>query len=271
MTRTRRMTTAVAASAAAAVAFQLVVQDHSVAAFAATTATIQNGPIVERPLNNNCSGGYVTFTFDDGTGENTERVLDALDGFGIDAVFFWNGQNVKGRERTITRALAEGHVIGNHTWDHADMTTGKLPDGSKETWDATWVRSELERTNEALMAAGAPRPTLYRPPYGAINKQVDGLAQELGLRLVMPWGFHEDDNIVDTHDTEGPNAQEIIDSTTRWMRADSIITMHDGQKQSAFTSIDALQSIVDAMNEKSLCATTEVREDATRRVLDAYG
>lgn len=275
MTRTHRGSIPVAASAAIAVAItgaiQAVVHDHPASAAVATLASTKSAQIMQRPLNNNCSGGHVTFTFDDGPRENTEELLDALDEFGIDAVFFWNGQNVKGREHTVTRAIAEGHVIGNHTWDHADMTTGELPDGSKETLDGAWVRSELERTNEALMAAGAPRPTLYRPPYGAINNQVDGMAQKLGLRLVMPWGYHEDDNIVDTHDTEGATTEEIIDVTIRWMRDGSIITMHDTHGPATLNSIAALQAIVDAMNEKSLCATTDVREDATGRVLDVYG
>jgi peptidoglycan-N-acetylglucosamine deacetylase len=275
VTLTRRGITAVAASATAAVAlagtFQVVIQEHSGSAFAATTATTRSAPITERPLDNDCSGGHVTFTFDDGPRENTERVLDALDGFGINAVFFWNGQRIKGREHTVTRALAEGHVIGNHSWDHANMTTGELPDGTKETWSPAWVHSELERTNEALIAAGAPRPTLYRPPYGAINKQVDEVAQEHGLRLVMPWGYHEEeDNIVDTQDYEGATTQEIVDATVRRMRADSIITMHDGQGQATLNSVDALQPIVDAMNERRLCATTEMREDTTGGVLEIY-
>ncbi|MFJ6001784.1 polysaccharide deacetylase family protein [Arthrobacter sp. NPDC092385] len=265
----------VAASAAVVVAsagaVQTVVQEHSVPAFAAATAGPDRDPVTERPLDNNCSGGNVTFTFDDGPRENTEKVLDALDGYGIDAVFFWNGQKIKGRERTVTRALAEGHVIGNHSWDHPDLTTGELPDGSTDTWSAGWVRSELERTNDALVAAGAPRPTLYRPPYGAINKQVDDVAQELGLRLVMPWGYHEDDNIVDTHDNEGASSQEIIDATVRGMQDESIITMHDGQGQATLNSVDALQAIVDAMNEKGLCATTKMREDTTGNVLEMYG
>ncbi|WP_309109019.1 polysaccharide deacetylase family protein [Arthrobacter sp.] len=271
-TWTRGRATAVAASTAAAVALagaiQTVVQDHSAPTSTVTTATTQSAPIVERPLNNNCSSGYVTFTFDDGPRENTERVLDALDGFGIDAVFFWNGQRVKGRERTVTRALADGHVIGNHTWDHANLTTGELPNGSTESWGKQWVHSELERTNEALIAAGAPRPTLYRPPYGATNRQVDGVAQELGLRLVMSWGNHADDNIVNTKDNEGATTQEIVDVTILSMRDGSIITMHDGP---GVESLDALQAIVDAMNEKGLCATTKLPEDATGRGLELSG
>ncbi|MET3720184.1 MULTISPECIES: polysaccharide deacetylase family protein [unclassified Arthrobacter] len=275
MTRTRRRAAVAAASAAAAVvltgAIHTVVQFHSAPPSAATNATTQSVPAEERPLKNNCSGGYVTFTFDDGPFTNTEKVLDALDGFGIDAVFFWNGHKVKGRERVVARALAEGHVIGNHTWDHGNMTTGDLPDGTNVTWGPSWVRSQLERTNEVLMAAGAPRPTLYRPPYGAINKQADGIAQELGLRLVMPWGSQEEDNIVDTHDNEGASVKEIVDVTIRGMRNGSIITMHDGLGQATLNSIYSLQAIVDAMNEKGLCATTEVRKDATGRVLEAYG
>lgn len=276
MSRTRRRrSTTVAASAAAVVvlagAIQAVVQDHSASVAAVTPAATRSIPIVQRPVDNNCSGGHVTFTFDDGPRENTEKVLDALEGFGIDAVFFWSGQKIKGREQTVTRALAEGHVIGNHSWDHPDLTTGELPDGSRDTWSAAWVRSELQRTNDALVAAGAPRPTLYRPPYGAVNKQVDDVAQELGLRLVMPWGYHEDDNIVDTHDHEGASTQEIVDATVRGMRDESIITMHDGQGPATLNSIGALQAIVDAMNEKGLCATTKMREDTTGNVLEMYG
>lgn len=275
MTRKHRRVTAVAAWAVVVVAtaggIQTIVQEHKVPASAAAPAEARSEPIVERPLNNNCSGGYVTFTFDDGPRENTEKVLDELDGYGIDAVFFWNGQKIKGRERTVARALAEGHVIGNHSWNHPNLTTGVLPDGTRDTWSAAWVSSQLERTNEALVAAGAPRPTLYRPPYGAINKQVDDVAQELGLRLVMPWGYHADDNIVDTHDNEGASTQEIIDATVRGMQNESIITMHDGQGQVTLNSIGAFQAIVDAMNEKGLCATTKMREDTTGQVLEMYG
>ena len=270
MTRTRRTTTAVAASVAFALALagaiHTVVQEHSTPAAAATNAS-QSAPVVERPLNSSCSAGHVTFTFDDGPRENTGRVLDALDGFGIDAVLFWNGNKVKGRERIVARALAEGHVIGNHTWDHANLTTGEKPDGSKETWGTQWVRSELERTNAALTAAGVPRPTLYRPPYGAVNSQVDGITRDLGLRLVMSWG-NANDNIVNTRDNEGATTQEIADVTIRSMRDGSIITMHDGP---GIESLDALQAIVDAMNERGLCATTEVRGDAVSTALEMDG
>lgn len=273
--RARSKVAAAAASAVTAVALvgatQAVVDDHSSPVPDTGNAAPQSERVVERPLSNDCSGGQVTFTFDDGPGRNTVKVLDALDGFGIDAVFFWNGRAVKGREGTVARAVAEGHVIGNHSYSHPNLTTGVLPDGSEETVTVPWLQSEFLRTNEALVDAGAPSPTLYRPPYGAVDDRVDSVAQELGLRLVMPWGLNDEDNIVDTRDTEGVTAQQIVDATTPRLQDRTIITMHDGQGRATLNSIDALQAIVDSMNEKDLCATAEMRQNATGRVLDMYG
>ncbi|KNC19729.1 hypothetical protein AC792_04995 [Arthrobacter sp. RIT-PI-e] len=274
--RNRAKAAVVAASTVTVVALagasQAVVQEHSDRMVPVTDgAGTGSGPAAERPLSNDCSGGHVTFTFDDGPGRNTPEVLDALDGLGIDAVFFWNGRAVEGRESTVARAVAEGHVIGNHSYSHPDLTTGVLPDGSEETVTAAWLRGELQRTDDALVAAGAPDPALYRPPYGAVDTRVDEVAQELGLRLVMPWGLRAEDNIVDTRDTEGVTTQQIIDTTTPRLRDGTIITMHDGQGQATLNSIAALQAIVDTMNERELCATADVRENATGRVLDTYG
>jgi peptidoglycan/xylan/chitin deacetylase (PgdA/CDA1 family) len=245
-----------------------VVHDHSVLPASAAEATPDT---VYRPLDNSCSAGYVTFTFDDGPRENTEKLLDTLDGLGINAVFFWTGEKIKARVPTVQRAVADGNVIGNHSWNHPDLTTGKAEDGTRTPWSEEFVRSELERANEEAVKAGAPRPIFYRPPYGAVNKKVDAIAQELGLRLVMSWGYEPSDNLIDSHDSDGASTQEIIDGTLKYIRDGSIITMHDGEGQTTLNSIAALQSIVDGMNEKGLCATTEVREDATGRVLDMYG
>lgn len=271
----------VAVSAALAVglvgAARTVIEDHedfvpvTSPALVSSAAADTNPVAVQRPLDNDCSAGYVTFTFDDGPRRNTVKVLDALDGYGIDAVFFWVGHAVKGRESVVARAVAEGHVIGSHSFSHPDLTTGELPDGTEETVSDSWLSAEFEQTNEILVEAGAPRPTLYRPPYGAVNSQVDEVAQDLGLRLVMPWGLEAKDNIIDARDTEGRTTQQIIDSTVPFLRDEAIITMHDGQGQATLNSIGAFQAIVDEMNEKSLCATTDVRSDATGRVLTMYG
>ncbi|MGY2066382.1 polysaccharide deacetylase family protein [Blastococcus sp. SYSU DS0619] len=222
-----------------------------------------------RPLDSDCSGGYVVLSFDDGPRQHSAELLDRLDALGLSAVFFWSGHNIEGRGELVRRAVAEGHVLGNHTQSHVDLTTGELPSGDRVVpWGAAQIREELMRTNELLVANGAPVPQFYRPPYGAVNRQVDDVARTLGLQLVMSFGHDASDNLVDSHDTEGISTAAIAANVVGPMRDGSIITMHDGLGQATLNSIDALQPIVDAMNERGLCTTTEVRADATGRVLE---
>ncbi|WP_347058988.1 polysaccharide deacetylase family protein [Blastococcus sp. HT6-30] len=235
----------------------------------ATPAPSAEEPAAVRPLASDCSGGYVVLSFDDGPRQHTGELLDRLRDYGLRAVFFWSGHNVEGRGELVRRAVAEGHVLGNHTQSHANLVTGRLPGGDMVVpWGEAQIRDELRRANDLLVANGAPIPELYRPPYGAVNRQVDDVAQTLGLRLVMSFGHGASDNLVDSHDSEGISAEEIAANVVGPMRSGSIITMHDGLGQATLNSIEALQAIVDAMNERGLCTTTEVRPDAAGRILE---
>ncbi|WP_236831611.1 polysaccharide deacetylase family protein [Blastococcus sp. KM273128] len=259
---------------ALAVVFGLTFAGHQVVADVRTSAAASAEPAAAaaeelRPLTSDCSGGYVVLTFDDGPRQHTGALLDRLRDLGLPAVFFWSGHNVEGRGELVRRAVAEGHVVGNHAQSHADLTTGELPSGEQVSpWGDEQIREELRRASELLVAEGAPQPELYRPPYGAVNQQVDDVARELGLRLVMSFGRDATDNLVDSHDTEGVSAEEIAANVVGPLRDGSIVTMHDGLGQATLNSIAALQPIVDAMNERGLCATTEVRPDADGRVLE---
>ena len=222
-----------------------------------------------RPVNNDCSGGTVTFTFDDGPRKNTEKVLSRLEALNIKAVFFWNGQKIQGRQQLARKALKQGHLLANHSWNHVDLVTGETPRGGVvKPWGSEQIRADLERTNDALEAIGAPKPSIYRPPYGSVNHTVDDVAKELGMRLVMPWESYQGDNILDSRDNEGAQTAEIVATITKGLKADSVITMHDGQGRATLASIEALQPIVDAMNEKRLCASTAIRAETTGRVLE---
>jgi peptidoglycan/xylan/chitin deacetylase (PgdA/CDA1 family) len=222
-----------------------------------------------RPVANDCSGGYVTFTFDDGPRQHTGELLDRLVDLRLNAVFFWAGENILGRQDVVRQALAGGNVLGNHSFSHADMVSGLLPGGQQVTpWEQDQIRAEFQRTTDLLIAYGAPAPAYYRPPYGSVSPQVDEVATQLGLRLVMSYGLDDEDNIVDSHDSEGLSTEQITANVVRGMRGGSIITMHDGLAGATLDSIAALQPIVDVMNEKRLCASTDIRPDATGRALE---
>lgn len=230
-----------------------------------------------RPVDNDCSGGHVAFTFDDGPGPATPAVLDRLDELNLKGTFFLVASKLEDEDAAATARdiVRRGSKVENHTFDHRSWTGAST---GAEALSPAQVRTQLQRASEAMVAAGLPRPTLYRPPYGDVSAGDDAVARSLGLRVVMPFGV-EGANVVDSRDWSGLSseqiAQAVTDGTTvgdEWfsgVRADSIVTFHDGTVSSASRSMEALQDIVDVMNDKHLCSTTTIRSDATGGVVPA--
>jgi peptidoglycan/xylan/chitin deacetylase (PgdA/CDA1 family) len=224
------------------------------------------------PINNDCSGGYVAFTFDDGPDVNTPAVLTALQGLNLTATFFVIGDklvNNPTNDQTLQQEVADGFSVQNHTYDHASWTGAST--GTAPLTDAQ-IQDELTQATQAIVNAGAPAPTLYRPPYGDINAYDDLLAQHLGYRIVMSWGTPTG-NIVDSQDWTGISpsqiASNVINGYTKngyfypGIKANSIVGMHDGEYDTTLNTIQALQPIVDYMNSQHLCSTNVIRPDAT--------
>jgi peptidoglycan-N-acetylglucosamine deacetylase len=129
-------------------------------------------------------GREVLLTFDDGPHPKlTPLLLDALDAAGAKAVFFVLGSRVSapGGVDLVKRAVAAGHVVGNHTWDHADLT--KLDEGQ--------VRDQITRTHDLIAPFLGSHP-LFRPPYGAHNSIVDRVVENLGYHTML-WSVDSED------------------------------------------------------------------------------
>jgi peptidoglycan/xylan/chitin deacetylase (PgdA/CDA1 family) len=230
------------------------------------------------PISNDCSAGYVAFTFDDGPGPNTPAVLQALEDLDLKATFFVNGTKLDAsatNQQVMRDELAAGFGVQNHTYDHASFTgasTGAQP------LTAEQVTAELESASTAIINAGGPKPSLYRPPYGDINAYYDLIARNLGYRIVMPWSTPTG-NIVDSQDWTGIPPATIAANVTKGyvkngyfypgIKADSIVSFHDGENQTTLNTIQALQPIVDYMNANHLCSTDVIRPDATGGVVPA--
>jgi peptidoglycan/xylan/chitin deacetylase (PgdA/CDA1 family) len=227
------------------------------------------------PINNDCSGGYVEFTFDDGPDVNTPQLLQALEGLNLTPTFFVLGDklvNNPTNDQILQAEVANGFSVQNHTYDHASWTGAST--GTAPLTDSQ-IQAELTQGSQAIVNAGAPAPTLYRPPYGDINSYEDLLAQHLGYRIVMPWGTPSG-NIVDSQDWTGISSSQIVSNVINGytkngnfypgIKANSIISMHDGDGYTLNT-IQALQPIVDYMNSQHLCSTNVIRPDATGGVV----
>jgi peptidoglycan/xylan/chitin deacetylase (PgdA/CDA1 family) len=177
----------------------------------------------------------VALTFDDGPGPYTARLLDELAAADVRATFFLVGRNVATRPELVARMVAEGHEVGNHSWDHPQLTD----------LDAAGVVDQLARTDAAITAAtGGTAPTIVRPPYGDYD---DAVLADLAARgeSAITWD-------VDTRDWENRDAGITTTRALAGVVAGSIVLMHDIHP----TSVDAVPGLVDQLRQRGFTFVT---------------
>ncbi|MEV7806241.1 polysaccharide deacetylase family protein [Microbispora sp. NPDC088329] len=176
----------------------------------------------------------VALTFDDGPAEYTGHVLDLLAAHHARATFFLLGQMITNETRDFVRRMAaEGHEIGNHSWDHASLA-GLSPDA---------LRHELDRTQDAVRKVTGVRMRLMRPPYGATNQTVDNETKQTGLAQIL-WA-------VDTLDWLNRNPTVIAQRSAAAKPGD-IVLMHDIHP----TTVQALPRLLDELDHKGFTYVT---------------
>lgn len=118
----------------------------------------------------------VALTFDDGpTDQGVDSALLALRAGGARATFFLVGREVGERPHLVRRIVAEGHEVANHSLTHK-MMIGR---------DSRFYDGEIAETHRLLVEAGAPAPTLFRPPYGKKLWGLPASARRHGYKMVM--------------------------------------------------------------------------------------
>ncbi|MDO9398105.1 MAG: polysaccharide deacetylase family protein, partial [Herbiconiux sp.] len=154
----------------------------------------------------------VAVTFDDGPGGYTGQVLDELAARHAAATFFVQGYRVVQNPQAVRRMRDEGHEIGNHTWNHPDLT--KLTDDE--------IKDQLGRASQAIQDAAGVRASTFRPPYGAVDPRV--LAQT-ALPAIL-W-------TVDTNDWQIPDDATLLDRAVGGAEPGTIILLHDVHENTA--------------------------------------
>ncbi|HEY3868164.1 MAG TPA: polysaccharide deacetylase family protein [Actinocrinis sp.] len=152
----------------------------------------------------------VALTIDDGpSGQYTPQILKLLQKYEIIATFCMIGRQIGPNKAVVAEVVQAGHMIVNHTWDHADQT--KL--------SAAAVASEISRTNDAFADLGL-YPSVFRAPYGSWNKTVFAACAAADLRP-LDWS-------VDPKDWSMPGVQTIVSNIMKNTKTGSIILEHDG-------------------------------------------
>ncbi|SEL03184.1 polysaccharide deacetylase family protein [Nonomuraea pusilla] len=176
----------------------------------------------------------IALTFDDGPGQYAGTLLDTLKKYDAKATFFLEGQYVKSRPAFVKRMAAEGHELGNHSYSHPDFTKS----------EAGKIRSEIQKTQDAVKQAAGVEPKLLRPPYGLADLQVSDIATEFGMPMILWTGG--------SHDWDTKNVEAIKKKTLEVAQRDGIILMHDWVKQ----TVDAMPSIVKTLQSKGYTLVT---------------
>nr|SBO91644.1 polysaccharide deacetylase [Nonomuraea gerenzanensis] len=176
----------------------------------------------------------VALTFDDGPGPYTGRLLDLLKQGRARATFFVVGSNATAQPAVVRRMSVEGHLVGNHTWAHRDLSK----QGSSKITDT------LVKTGDTVSGIIGQTPKLVRPPYGAVSQQVGNVAREMGLSLVT-WD-------IDTDDQNGAKVKDIADRAVREAHPGAIILMHDIHRE----TVDAVPDILKRLRGKGYSFVT---------------
>lgn len=171
----------------------------------------------------------VALTFDDGPGAYTARLLDELKARGIPATFFVVGRNAAKHTDLLKRMIDEGHVVGNHTMNHKNLT--------KQTTEV--VLAEISDCADIIEEATGVRPYLLRSPGGNINDAVQAVLKEQAV-LSINWS-------VDTRDWESKDKEKILETAFQegryGIQDGAIVLMHDVYE----TSVDAAVEMMDRL------------------------
>ncbi|MCX5259278.1 polysaccharide deacetylase family protein [Streptomyces canus] len=165
------------------------------------------GLIADGSRDTDCSEVSIALTFDDGPAvPYTGTLLKYLAQYKARATFFVVGQNVALHPEVVRAEAQSGHEVGDHSWNHPVLTN----------LSSAQVRSQLDRTNAAIKAATGKEPTLFRPPYGAIDGKVRAVTSLSPALRTM-----------DTEDWKYPDAAKVAQSVISTAKRNDVILIHD--------------------------------------------
>ena len=174
----------------------------------------------------------IALTFDDGPHPvYTKKLLDGLRKRGVKATFFLIGENIEGNEELVKQMAEDGHLIGNHTWSHVDVT--KMSD--KQACE------EITKTSELVKSIVGYDTEYIRPPFGAWTKNLEC---GFGMFPVL-W-------TIDPLDWKTENADQIVEKVMSEAKENAIILLHDRYE----ASVEAALRIVDLLKEQGYTFVT---------------
>jgi peptidoglycan-N-acetylglucosamine deacetylase len=210
----------------------------------ATSSAAPSTATVPQPQPTGCKAGgasyrtngprnhkVVALTFDDGPWALTSQFYDVLEREHVPGTFFLIGQQVAGKGALLKRAVRNGWALGDHTWNHANVSG-----------DGPAAARQISSTKAAIRkATGGYTPCLFRAPYGAVSAPLISEARGQGMNTIQ-WD-------VDPTDWSTPGTGAIYSRIVSQTRPGSIILMHDGGGPRGQT-LAALPRVIDTLRAR---------------------
>jgi len=186
------------------------------------------------------TGREIALTFDDGPWYDTPQFLDILERYHVPATFFEIGEQIStyGEGGALERRmLADGDMIGDHTWSHPDVSGA-----------GSFARDQIESAAAAIRTATHGfTPCLFRAPYGAVSSALISEARSLGFTTIQ-WD-------VDTVDWSRPGTATIERRAIGGAHPGAIILQHDGGGDRSET-LAALPDIISTLRGRGYVFVT---------------
>ncbi|HLO13150.1 MAG TPA: delta-lactam-biosynthetic de-N-acetylase, partial [Pseudoneobacillus sp.] len=176
---------------------------------------------------------YLYLTFDNGY-ENgyTEKILDVLKREKVPAAFFVTGHYLESASDIVERMADEGHIVGNHSWSHPDLT--RVSDEK--------LKEELEKVRAETEALTGQKNMAYlRPPRGIFSERTMALAKEAGYTHVF-WSLA----YVDWYTDQQKGGQYAYDKIMSQVHPGAIMLLHTVSKDNA----DALEKVIQDLKKQ---------------------
>lgn len=177
----------------------------------------------------------IALTFDDAPDLlYTPQILDLLKQYNVKATFFVIGKTAENYPQILKRIVQEGHLVGNHSYNHGN--TAKL--------SSSEFAQEIELAEEVIFKLTGFRTALFRSPYGVLNDKTIKVLADKGYKVVA-WS-------VDSLDWKGLTAEQVVANVFSHVTKGSIILQHSagGPGEDLSGTVKALPQIIDELRRQ---------------------
>lgn len=165
------------------------------------------------PILKKNSSKKVALTFDDGPGEETQKILDILKKENVAATFFVIGKFAEQNPDMVKKEFEEGYEVENHSYDHSKFLA------STSTQE---LLTDVNKNSDIVEKITGVRPKFFRPPYGNVSSNMIKTLNSQGYKTIL-WD-------VDPRDWEIQNNPDKVEANIlKNVFNNSVILLHDGK------------------------------------------